>query len=64
MNAKVSKMLRRLGKSNKAGKKEYNSFNHMQKGWLSADYAERGDTAKKNYTEMKKRRKNEQISDS
>ncbi len=64
MNGRVSKMLRRLNQSHKEGKKGYNLFTHIERGVINADYKERGDFAKKQYTANRKRLKYEQISNS
>jgi len=61
MNGKVSKMLRRVQKSNKAGKKEFLSFTPEERGEIRADYKERGDIARENYTATKKKIKKERI---
>jgi len=42
MNGRVSKMLRRLQRSSKAGKKEFMSFTEKEREEVVADYKERG----------------------
>lgn len=63
MSQKVSKMLRRLRKGDKAGKKWYNTFTHFERGTIRADYLKRGDNVQKNYTAAKKEVKQERINE-
>ena len=54
MNQKVAKMLRRIDQATKKGKATWNSFTPNERGELRADYIERGDQARKNYTHKKR----------
>lgn len=64
MNGENAKMLRRLKKATKAGKKEFNNFTQRQRAEVKADYKERGKQVRLDYTKMKKDKKREQISNS
>lgn len=64
MNGENAKMLRRLKKATKVGKREFNSFTQSQRAEVKADYRERSKQVRLDYTQMKKDKKREQISNS
>lgn len=63
MNARNAKMLRRLRQDNRAGKRIFLAFNQYDRAKIRADYIDRGDTARKQYTEAKKLAKQESLSE-
>lgn len=62
MNGKAAKMLRRLKKDTKTGKKEFKSFNSKEHGVIREDYLQRGTLVQTEYSLAKRKKKREQIS--
>lgn len=63
MNGRNAKMLRRLRQDTKMRKSIFLAFNQHDRALIRADYIERGDTARSQYTEAKKIAKKERISE-
>ena len=63
MSQKIAKMLRRLRQGDKKGKRKYNFFNHSERSTIRADYLERGDKVRKDYSKAKRKVKQERINE-
>ena len=63
MNQKTAKMLRRLRKGDKKGKREFNNYNLKDRAIIRADYLDRGEKLKKDYSEAKRKVKQERINE-
>ena len=61
MNGRNAKMLRRLRQDTKVGKRIFLAFSHSDRALIRADYIERGDTSRSQYTEAKKLARKERI---
>jgi len=63
MNGRNAKMLRRLRKDNKVGKRMFKSYTKSERALIRADYTERGEDIRIQYTNAKRIAKQELISE-